>query len=75
LREGLRPTLIGAVVGLLGSWGLTRFVQKFLYGVKPLDATTFAVATLVLLMIATLACIIPARRATHVDPIVALRNE
>lgn len=75
LKEGLRPTIIGAVVGVLVSWGLTRFVQKFLYGVKPLDAMTFAVATGVLLLIATLACVIPARRATRVDPMVALRND
>jgi predicted permease len=75
LKEGLRPTIIGAVVGLLASWGLTRFVQKFLYEVKPLDAPTFAIATGVLLLIATLACVIPARRATRVDPMVALRNE
>ena len=75
LKEGLRPTLIGAGVGLLAAWGLTRFVQKFLYAVKPLDAPTFAIATLVLLAIATLACVIPARRATRVDPMVALRNE
>ena len=75
LKEGLRPTIIGAVVGLLASWGLTRFVQKFLYEVKPLDAPTFAIATGVLLLIATLACVIPAHRATRVDPMVALRNE
>jgi predicted permease len=75
LKEGLRPTLIGAVVGLLAAWGLTRFVQKFLYEVKPLDVPTFAIATIVLLLIATLACVIPARRATRVDPMVALRNE
>ena len=75
LKEGLRPTFIGALVGLLGAWGLTRFVQKFLYEVKPLDAPTFAIATLVLLAIATLACVIPAKRATRVDPMVALRNE
>ena len=75
LKEGLRPTIIGAVVGLLGAWGLTRFVQKFLYEVKPVDAPTFAIATVVLLLIATLACVIPARRATRVDPMVALRNE
>nr|HEV7953920.1 FtsX-like permease family protein [Candidatus Acidoferrales bacterium] len=75
LKEGLRPTLIGAAVGLLAAWGLTRFVQKFLYEVKPLDAPTFAIATVVLLSIATLACVIPARRATRVDPMVALRND
>ena len=75
LKEGLAPTLLGAGLGLLGSWGLTRLVQKFLYGVKPLDATTFFAATFVLLLIAALACIIPARRAMRVAPMTALRYE
>jgi predicted lysophospholipase L1 biosynthesis ABC-type transport system permease subunit len=75
LREGLTPTLIGAGLGLVVSWGLTRLVQKFLYGVKPLDATTFLAATLILLLIAALACIIPARRAMRVTPMTALRYE
>ncbi len=75
LREGLRPAILGAVAGLLGSWGLTRLVAEFLYGVKPLDAITFAGATLVLLIIAALACYIPARRAMRVEPMIALRYE
>jgi predicted permease len=75
LREGLAPTLIGAGVGLVVSWGLTRLVVKFLYGVKPLDLTTFSVATFVLLLIAVLACVIPARRAMRVAPMTALRYE
>ncbi|MFZ0818791.1 MAG: ABC transporter permease [Candidatus Acidiferrales bacterium] len=75
LREGLAPTLIGAGVGLVVSWGITRLVVKFLYGVKPLDLTTFSVATFVLLLIAVLACVIPARRAMRVAPMTALRYE
>ncbi len=75
LKEGLSPALLGAGLGLAVSWGLTRLVQKFLYGVKPLDATTFFAATLVLLLIATLACVIPARRAMRVAPMTALRYE
>jgi len=75
LKEGLRPAFLGALVGLLASWGLTRLVQQFLYGVKPVDALTFSVATLILCGIAALACITPARRAMRVDPMVALRYE
>jgi len=75
LREGLTPAFLGALIGLLASWGLTRVVQQFLYGVKPLDAFTFSVATLILFGVAALACITPALRATRVDPMVALRYE
>jgi putative ABC transport system permease protein len=75
LSEGLRPAVIGAVAGLLGSWGLTRLVADLLFGVKPLDAITFAGATLALLIIAALACYIPARRAMRVAPMTALRYE
>ena len=75
LKEGLAPALLGAIVGVLASWGLTRLVQQFLYGVKPLDALTFALATAALLVVATLACVIPARRAMRVEPMIALRYE
>lgn len=75
LREGLTPAFLGAVLGLLASWGLTRLVQQFLYGVKPLDAVTFCIATILLFAMAALACVVPARRATRVDPMVALRYE
>ena len=75
LKEGLTPAFLGALVGLLASWGLAGLVQQFLYGVKPLDALTFSVATLILVGVAALACITPARRATRVDPMVALRYE
>jgi predicted permease len=75
LGEGLLPAVLGAVAGLLGSWGLTRVVAEFLYGIKPLDPITFAGATFTLLLIAALACYIPARRAMRVQPMIALRYE
>lgn len=75
LAEGLRPALLGAAAGLLASWGLTRFVAQFLYGVKPLDPATLVGGTVALLVIAALACFIPARRAMRVAPMVALRYE
>ena len=75
LKEGLTPAFLGALIGLLASWGLTRLLQQFLYGVKPLDTLTFSVATQILFGVAALACITPALRATHVDPMVALRYE
>jgi len=65
----------GLALGLLASLGLTRVLTKFLYGVTPLDPSTFVTAPLFLFVIAIIACYVPARRATRVDPIVALRYE
>ena len=75
VRQGLSLALIGIAIGLAASLGLTRFLQSFLFGVKPIDAVTFVAAALLWLAIALLACYIPARRATKVDPMVALRYE
>jgi len=75
LGRGLVLTLIGTAAGLAGAFALTRFLASLLYGVHPTDVATFAVVSLLLAAIATLACYIPARRATKVDPLVALRYE
>jgi predicted lysophospholipase L1 biosynthesis ABC-type transport system permease subunit len=75
LREGLTTALIGVGIGVAGSFATARAIQSMLYGVKPYDPLTFAVVALSLIVVAGLACYIPARRATQVDPMVALRNE
>jgi macrolide transport system ATP-binding/permease protein len=75
LREGLGVVGAGAVVGLLAALWCVRFVKAFLFQVDPLDPVAFAAATVVLLAVAALAAYRPAARATHVDPLVALRAE
>jgi putative ABC transport system permease protein len=75
VRQGMTMTLIGLALGLIGVFGLSRVIAGLLYGVSPTDPLTFIGVSIVLLMVALLACLIPARRATRVDPIVALRSE
>ncbi len=75
LRQGLTLAVIGIGVGIVGALALTRLLAGLLYGVKPTDPVTFAIAPAILLAVAALACWIPARRAARIDPIRALRQE
>jgi predicted permease len=74
LKQGVRTTAIGIVLGIAASLWLTRYLQTLLFDVKPLDAGVFAAVTALLLGVAILACYLPARRATRIDPMVALRD-
>jgi putative ABC transport system permease protein len=74
LVEGLRLVGIGTAIGLTAAFATTRYIQTLLFGVDPLDATTFIAVSIVLTATATLACLIPARRAMRVDPLVAFRE-
>jgi len=73
--QGLRAVLIGTGIGVVASVGLTRFMQTMLFGVRSTDPVTLVAVSLVFLAVAWLACYIPARRATKVDPMLALRYE
>ena len=75
VREGLVMTGLGVIIGLAAAIGLTRFLTTVLYGVDPGDPLTHAVVAVILLSVAVLATLIPARRATAVDPLVALRTD
>ena len=72
---GMRPVLVGAVVGVVGVWGLERFVRSLLYGVKPTDPFILAGSLALLGAAALIASWLPARRAAGVEPLVALRGE
>ena len=73
--QGLRVTVVGVAAGIAGGVAVTRFLSSLLFGLKPNDPITFAGVSLILIAVALLACYLPARRATKVDPMVALRYE
>ena len=75
IGRGMLFAGLGAIVGLAGALALTRLLASQLYGVQPTDALTLAAVTALLLVVALAACVVPARRATRVDPVVALRSE
>jgi predicted permease len=72
---GLRLALIGTAAGAIGAFALTRFMDRLLFGVSAVDVTTFLAMASVLILVTLLACYVPARRASKVDPLIALRYE
>ncbi|PYL92197.1 MAG: hypothetical protein DMF16_00655 [Verrucomicrobia bacterium] len=75
IRQGMLLTMVGVGLGLAGSFGLTRLISSLLFGVSATDIGTFGAVSSLLFVIALLACWLPARRASRVDPIVALHTE
>ena len=75
LKEGIVSTLIGIALGVAGSLALTRFLGNLLYGVGAKDPFTLAAVAIFLALVALAACSVPARRATKVDPMIALRSQ
>jgi len=75
IRRGMLLTMVGVGLGLAGSFGLTRLISSLLFGVSATDIGTFGAVSSLLSVIALLACWLPARRASRIDPIVALRTE
>jgi ABC-type antimicrobial peptide transport system permease subunit len=75
IGQGFKLAAFGVVIGLLGAWGLTRLMKTLLFGVTPTDSVTLGAVVATLAAVALIACYVPARRATRVDPLVALREE
>jgi predicted permease len=75
IAQGLQLALMGVVIGVAAGFGLTRLIASMMYGISPTDPLTFVAVSVVLIVVASLACFIPARRAMRVDPIIALRYE
>ena len=75
LRNGMTIALIGVAIGLGGAYALSRVLSSMLFKVSPTDLMTFGVVSISLIVVALIACYLPARRATRVDPLVALRHE
>jgi putative ABC transport system permease protein len=75
LSAGFRLALIGIAVGVVLSFAVTRFLSSLLFGVRTTDLFTFSALSILLIVVSLIACYLPARRATKVDPLVALRYE
>ena len=75
IRQGMRDVLFGLILGLVGSFVLTRWLSNSIFGLTPNDPLTFILVALLLIAVSLLACYLPARRATRVDPSTVLRGE
>jgi ABC-type antimicrobial peptide transport system permease subunit len=75
VRQGMSLAAIGIGIGLVGAFWLTQFMSALLYEVSPTDSATFLLIPVVLALVVLCACLLPARRATKVDPLIALRYE
>lgn len=75
MKEGMTLGIIGLLIGLLGAYGIGRLMKSTLYGIGSIDGVAFSAVATILLLSALIACYIPARRATHVDPMAALREQ
>jgi len=75
IGQGMRLTVAGIAIGWASAWALTRFLTSLLYSVSVRDPIIFVIVPLALAVVALLACYVPARRATKVDPLVALKYE
>jgi ABC-type antimicrobial peptide transport system permease subunit len=75
LSQGMAVTLVGIGIGLAGAWAATRILRNLLYSVSPTDPVVFLSVPLTFALVALLASFVPARRATQVNPVIALRNE
>ena len=75
MSEGMKPTALGIAIGVAGALALGRLISTLVYGVKPTDFGTFTTVSLVLVFVSFLASVIPAYRATRVEPVTTLRDE
>ena len=75
LREGMKPTVIGVGIGLAGALALGRFISSLIYGIKASDVTTLGSVSLTLVLVSLAASVIPAYRATRIQPVTTLREE
>ncbi len=75
MGQGMRLVLLGLVIGLGGAFALTRLMSSLLFGVSSTDAATFVLVAVGLMLVGVFACYLPVRRATRVDPLIALRYE
>jgi ABC-type lipoprotein release transport system permease subunit len=75
MRQGMSLVIVGLVLGILGALSVTRFMSTQLFGVEPTDPATFTLVAVGLALVAMIATLVPAMRATRVDPLVALRQD